>query len=579
LRHARVAGGRTHGDIICELKIEAAETMNKARPLERWLSPLAAVLLLTIAIAVSTSAVRDRGLSPTEGGPKSATPPTPLIEAKPTPAAAIASAADDIELANLIEKAIDASDFAAARWGVCVLSISDGRVLYARDADKLFTPASNMKIYTTAVALDLLGANYRWRTSVLAGSQPDASGAINGDLTLYGRGAPDLMSRPKKEEPASLVQLANNLYQRGVRHIHGNVVGDESYFRGEPLGDGWQWNDIQWYFGAEPSALSIDGNEVDVEIRPPTNSNQAPAARLSNAQGYIHLTNDIATVKSGEQLTVGIHRGLSDNEVRVWGEFPSGSRGFGARLSIHDPARLAATLFIATLKTCGITVDGDVRTRDFRVPQKERFDPSKAIELTYVDSGSLAEIVRATNKESINLNAELILRTLGRERGETAPDVDPHKTHERGDDEAGLAVIRQWLSRASIATNILALHDGSGLSRLDLITPETTARLLQAISKTPAGSVFRASLPLAGTDGTLKGRLRNYKDRISAKTGSLTYDNSLSGFLTTVDGAELAFSIMCNDQTGRASSIRLIDQITGILVDHSLNKTRKPPKT
>ena len=408
--------------------------------------------------------------------------------------------------------------------------------------------------------------------------QPDADGAINGDLTLYGRGAPDLTSRAKKETPASLAQLADDLYQRGVRQIRGNVVGDESYFRGEPLGDGWQWNDIQWYFGAEPSALSIDDNEVDVEIKPATNANEPPAARLSSAKDYVHLTSDIATVKPGEQLTVGIHRGLSDNEVRVWGEFPFGSRGFGARLSIHDPARLAATLFIAALRTRGIAVDGEARTRDFRVPQNQRFNPSQAIELTYVSSKSLAEIVKATNKESINLNAELILRTLGRERGELAPDGDPHKTHERGDDEAGVAVIRQWLNRAGVATNGLALHDGSGLSRLDLVTPETTVRLLQAISRTPAAAIFRDSLPLAGTDGTLQGRLRLHKDRISAKTGSLTYDNSLSGFLTTGDGEDLAFSIMCNDQTGRASSVRLIDEIAGILADYSpgnINSTSK----
>ena len=167
--------------------------------------------------------------------------------------------------------------------------------------------------------------------------RPDADGAINGDLTLYGRGAPDLTSRPKNEQSASLAQLADDLYQRGVRRIHGNIVGDESYFRGEPLGDGWQWNDVQWYFGAEPSALSIDDNEVDIEIKPPTNASERPTASLSNAQDYVHLTSDMATVKPGEQLTVGIHRGLSDNEVRVWGEFPFGSRGFGARLSIHDP--------------------------------------------------------------------------------------------------------------------------------------------------------------------------------------------------------------------------------------------------
>ncbi len=159
-----------------------------------------------------------------------------------------------------------------------------------------------------------------------------------------------------------------------------------------------------------------------------------------------------------------------------------------------------------------------------------------------------------------------------------APDADPHKTDERGDDEAGVAVIRQWLNRAAIATDSLALHDGCGLSRLDLITPETTVRLLQAISRAQTAALFRASLPLAGTDGTLQGRLRPYKDRISAKTGTLTYDNSLSGFLTMADGEDLAFSIMCNDQTGRASSVRLIDEIVGILADNSANKSSKSSK-
>src|SRR5439155_3953849 len=170
---------------------------------------------------------------------------------------------NESELAGLIDQTIDTSDFAGARWGVSIVSLRDGRTIYARNADRLFTPASNMKVYTTAIALDLLGPDYRWRTSLYADEQPDANGNISGDLTLYGRGAPDLTSRPKKEKPASLTELADALYQRGVRHVHGNVVGDESYFRGEALGDGWLWTDLQWYFGAEPSALSIDDNEVD----------------------------------------------------------------------------------------------------------------------------------------------------------------------------------------------------------------------------------------------------------------------------------------------------------------------------
>lgn len=528
---------------------------------------LSAILLLTFVVAATTRAIRKR-----EGRTESNAPATNTIRAN---SAAAPGPAADAELGQLIDHAIDTSDFSSARWGVSVISLQDGRILYARNADQLFTPASNMKIYTTAVALDLLGSEYQWHTSVYANSQPDASGLIKGDLTLYGRGAPDLLSQPKRDSRATLAQLADDLYQRGVRRISGNVIGDESYFRAEQFGVGWQWNDLQWYFGAEPSALSINGNEVDVEIRPANNVGEAALVRLSNAQDYVHLSNDTIMVKRGEQMTVGINRGLTNNELKVWGEIPVGAKDFGTRLSVHDPALWAARLLSAALKTRGIAVDGEARTRDFRAPQSARFDPTKAFELASVSSKPLSEVIRETNKESVNLNAELILRTLGRERGQMAPEMDTRKTHERGDDEAGVAVIRQWLKRAGIGADNLALHDGSGLSRLDLVTPDATAHLLLAISKAPSASVFRESLPLSGSDGTLQTRLRPYKDRISAKTGSLVYDSSLSGFVSTASGETLAFSVMCNDQTSRASSIRLIDEIAGILADYGSSKIKE----
>ena len=136
---------------------------------------------------------------------------------------------------------------------------------------------------------------------------------------------------------------------------------------------------------------------------------------------------------------------------------------------------------------------------------------------------------------------------------------------ERGDDEAGLALIRLWLARAGISTERIALHDGCGLSRLDLVSPEVTVRLLLSLSKTASGQAFRQSLPIAGRDGTLGGRLKTVSDRVSAKTGSLTYINSLSGYLTAADGEQVAFSIMCNDQTSRGNATRVIDEITALL--------------
>lgn len=480
-----------------------------------------------------------------------------ISDAKPT-------TAQSSELARRIDHLVDDGEPASARWGVSVISMSDGTTLYQRNADKLFTPASNMKIYTTAVALDLLGADYRWRTSVYANARPDADGTIQGDLILYGRGAPDLVSRSKDANKGSLETLADELYQRGVRQVSGNLIGDESYFRGNPLGDGWQWTDIQWYFGAEASALSINGNEIDVNVVPSTTAAEPPTVKASDNESYVTIENRMITGKGGVRPTVGMHRGLSDNHIQVWGEFAPGSRGFGARLSVHNPALWTAKMFFDLLKSRGIAIEGQAQARDSRVAPSQRFDPSHAVELAFVTSQPLSEIAKKTNKESNNLNAELILRTLGRERGEIAALPEPIG-RERGDDEAGLAVMRVWLGRAGIATSRLALHDGSGLSRLDLVTPESAARLLLAISQTASGPAFRESLPISGRDGTLAGRLKALVDRVQAKTGSLTYDNSLSGYLMTSKGEHLAFSIMCNDQTGRTDSIRLIDQIAALL--------------
>ena len=494
---------------------------------------------------------------------------------KPSPVSAKPIAAPPTALAQRLDNTIDESDLGAARWGVSVISMTDGAAVYQRNADKLFTPASNMKIYTTGVALDLLGADYRWRTSVY-GAQPDANGRVPGDLILYGRGAPDLLASSKDENRGSLAKLADDLYARGVRSVSGNLVGDESYFRGDPLGDGWQWTDLQWYFAAEASALSINGNEVDINFVPGAKASES-IVRTTDSEDYVTVQNRMAAAAGDGRSTVGVHRGLSDNNIEVWGEFAPGSKGFGARLSVYKPALWAAKLFAKTLKARGIAVGGQTLSHDSRVPPSQRFDPAHATELAFVQSEPLSVIAKKTNKESINLYAELILRTLGRERGEMAA-LPQAIGRERGDDEAGLAVIRVWLARAGISTTRLALHDGSGLSRLDLVTPETSARLLFALSKTNSGQIFKESLPIAGRDGTLAGRLKTEVDRVSAKTGSLTYDNSLSGYLTTSQGKLLAFSIMCNDQTGRADSTRLIDQIVTLLANYPEPPDAKPQK-
>ncbi len=512
------------------------------------------LLLLLACVAVASIAFIDRKAKPTPAKPgvsKAAAAATPSPSATQSP---------DPALSAEIDRIISESHLDQMRVGVFVMSLRDGRVLYARDANKLFTPASNMKVYTTAVAVDLLGPDYRWRTSVYASKQPDANGVIDGDLTLYGRGSPDLASKERGDAP-SLVKLADQLYQAGVRQVRGNIVGDESYFRGELFGVGWQWNDLQWYFGAEPSALSIDENTIEVTIAPANKKGSSASVVVNPNDSFVHLTNNTMTAERDARTSVGIIRELSGNELRVWGDFPESGRAFSAFLSVHNPALWAANIFKRTLISRGIKVEGNALTRDFRVADSLKFDPQKSIELTYANSQPLGQIVRKTNKESNNLYAELILRTVGKERGATAPDPDPNKNSARGDDEAGVAVVKSWLAHKGIATRGLAIHDGSGLSRLDLVTPESTARLLATIAGANGTTVFRDSLPIAGHDGTLGGRLKNVAGRIVAKTGSLTYVHSLSGYATAANGEVLVFSILCNDTPSDRSAYGLIDSV------------------
>jgi serine-type D-Ala-D-Ala carboxypeptidase/endopeptidase (penicillin-binding protein 4) len=491
--------------------------------------------------------------------------------ASSAPASDASASSSDSILTKEIDRIIGESDSAHARWGVFVASMKDDRVLNSRDGNKLFTPASNMKIFTTAVTLDALGADYRWRTSVYSARQMDANGVLDGDLTLYGRGAPDFNSKAKGGLPA----LVDQLYERGLRRVRGSVIGDESHFRAETYAVGWQWNDLQWYYGAEPSALTIDENSVEVTIAPAKKGGSAASVVVNPDDKYVRLTNNTTTGERDAITSIGIQRGLSNNELQVWGEFPASGRSFSAFLSVHDPALHAATIFKRLLTARGIQVEGDARSRDFRVAESDPFDPRAAVELANIESAPLSQIVRETNKASNNLFAELLLRTLGKERGATAPDPNPRRNATRGDDVAGTAVVKKWLSDQGVAVRDLAIHDGSGLSRLDLITPESAVRLLMAMAKSPSAVSFRNSLPIAGRDGTLRGRLMPIAGKVSAKTGYLTYTHALSGYVTTASGEELAFSIICNDATGQSRAGRTIDAIVTLLAQYGSQRSTK----
>lgn len=462
---------------------------------------------------------------------------------------------EDVALCDKINRTIDQSPFANARWGVIAVSLKDGRVVCSRDGRKLFNPASIQKTLTAIVALDKLGADYRWNTSVYADKQIRADGVLDGNLILYGQGAPDF-------DNAALENLVGQLQAKGLKQVRGNIVGDSSYFRGETIGDGWTWNELQWYYGAEASALSFNENQAFVNV-------ENGEGRASNDYLRVTVGGDSAANSANTEAS-GIKRGLEDNDYYIWGN----TKSFGARVSVHDPAKLAAKTLKEMLEKKGITVSGEVQSRDWK--SSDKLDVTKATELAVVQSQTLGEIIKRMNKHSVNLYAELLLRTIGKKFSETVSEDIQRPQSVRGDDTAGTAIITRWLNEHHVATDELVISDGSGLSRLDFVTPESFARAFIAAAQSPYAQVFTDSLPIAATDGTLGGRLAKVKGKVLAKTGTVTYVNALAGYADNVNGEVLAFAIISNNGTRKNGTVGTIDAVTTILVNGTIDEKDLP---
>ena len=455
----------------------------------------------------------------------------------------ISKSPKDVAMCEKINQTIEQSESANARWGVIAISLKDGRIVCGRDERKLFNPASIQKVLTAIVALDKLGADYRWKTSVYAAKAIENE-TLDGDLTIYGRGAPDF-------DEIGLENLVAQLQAKGLKRIKGNIVGDESYFKGDNLGDGWTWNDVQWYYGAEASALSFKENELDVYTQD---------GKPVSSSDYANIENALQPKPADKIESYGIKRGLADNQIYVWG---NGEKASG-RMSVANPPRWIAKLFKDALEKKGIAVEGVVKSVNWQ--SKDKLNVETNVELASVEGKTLGEIIQRMNKNSVNIYAELLLRSLGKNFGDSAPDEIKQLQDVRGDDSAGTAVIKKFLKENKVLTDEIQIHDGSGLSRLDFITPEAFGRALIYAAQSKFADVFTSSLPIAGTDGTLGGRLGKVKGKILAKTGSIAFVNSLTGYAQTTENEVLTFAIISNNVTKKSDVSRTVDAIAASLV-------------
>ena len=483
------------------------------------------------------------------------------------------------ELQNRIEQVVRQPALEPGFFAVKIVSLDTGQLIYEQNSNKFVRPASNMKLYTVAAAFDRLTPDFHFVTSVYAKEKLE-NGNTKGDLIIYGRGDPTIAARFSNGDYfKGINDLADRIVAAGVKRIKGDLVGDESYFNGAPVGSGWEWEDLTWSFGAQVSALTINDNAIDLTVRPGA-AVGAPVLITTGppAASFMTIVNRATTSAKGSREDLRIYRGLGANSLEITGTLPIGDAGFLGGVAIPDPALAFVSMLRDALIKRDVKIDGRVRTVTARtggsiVPDQlmalaKLPDYMQPIEIASLPSPSFNLIAAQTLKPSQNQYTELILRTLGK----TPVSAQDTTGRTKDDEQNGLEVVKNFLRQAGVGDNDVALDDGSGLSRNDLISTNTTVQLLTFMSKHKYFAQFRDALPIAGVDGTLRTRMRGTpaEGNVRAKTGSLSSVASLSGYVTTAAGEHLVFSMMLNNYPDAAAVRRdSIDAITVLLASFS----------
>lgn len=459
------------------------------------------------------------------------------------------------ELPARLSEHVSQPKFAAAMWGVKVVSLESGKTLFETNAHKLLKPASNAKTFSGALALDVLGPDYKIKTSVLAKSAPDRNGRLNGDVVIYGRGDPTFAARFQEGSYNNLLgRMVEAFKKAGIKSVEGDLVGDETFFAGPPFGANWTWDDLQYYYGAQVSALSYQDNVIDLFLKP-SSVGRACEISLKPQTSYLELINRTRTGATNVRPSITVMRGLGERKAYITGALPSNHGTFVDAVTVPDPAMWFISTLREELEKAGIPVKGKLRTRSW--PEHPKLNVAEFKELAYAESLPMREIVAKMLKPSQNLYAQLLLLQVGAQSKSRASTTE----------NAGVAELREFAKRAGIDPNEVLLDEGSGLSRAAMVTPNALVGLHRYMAKHPHGAIYREALPAPG-EGTLRTRLQDISSgRLRAKTGTIAYVNTLSGYIDTMANERLVFAILLNayDNNSNISSRAEIDTIVRML--------------
>jgi D-alanyl-D-alanine carboxypeptidase/D-alanyl-D-alanine-endopeptidase (penicillin-binding protein 4) len=457
-----------------------------------------------------------------------------------------------------VDALVDTANANKGDWGLLIIDAQSGETLYQKNADGYFVPASNMKLFTTALALAKLGPDFKFHTTLETRGSISPDGTLSGDVVLVGRGDPNLSNRKfpyeLKEEfdgpPEKVLDdLAASLVARGVREISGDVIGDDSYFPRERYPNGWEIDDMVWEYGAAISAIVVDDNTVTLTLTPGEKTGDPIYAVVAPLTPDFSLENDVTTSAADVKSDLTLTREPGANLVVVRGTLPAKSTPRKLVLAIEEPAQHAASVLAGLLAARGVKLDGKVRS----VHVAETDSTPRTVLADHV-SVPLADSMKLINKISQNLHTEMLLRTVARQNGPWSTPEDL------------LKVPQDFYAAAGIAPDDVIQTDGSGLSRHDLVTPRAIVTLLKYAQTQAWFAPYFASLPVAGVDGSLQDRMKGTvaAGRIHAKTGSVEHVRALSGFADLPDGGRIIFSFLSNNEGGK--NHEAVDVLNGLCV-------------